>query len=132
MAYTRKRKTVTLEFGDEHGDFAGLEVEIASLSMGEFFEMSKLVHKDDMSEEGVEALLKAFDRVLIGWNVEEEDGTPVPATFGGLMSMDLEFNLKIIETWLKAVSPPEATSDLGKDSTSGDRFPGQPVTMEAL
>lgn len=132
MAYTRKRKTVVLEFDNEDGDFAGLEVEIASLPMGEFFELSKAVHKKDMSEKEVATLLKAFDRVLVAWNVEEEDGAPVPATFDGLMSMDLEFNLKVIGAWLKAVAPPEAGSDLGKGSPSGKPFPGRPVTMEAL
>ncbi|MER7234025.1 hypothetical protein ABT348_24120 [Streptomyces olivaceus] len=132
MAYTRKRRTVTLEFGDEQGEFAGLEVEVKSLSMGEFFKMSKLVHKREMSEQEVESLLRTFSNKLVAWNVEDEDGTRVPASFDGLMAMDLEFNLKIIEVWLKAIAPPEATSDLGKDSPSGEQFPGQPATMEAL
>ncbi|MFF7734264.1 hypothetical protein [Streptomyces sp. NPDC007984] len=132
MGYKRKRPTVTLEFTDEDGDFAGLEVEVKSLPMGEFFELSRLVRKKNMTDEEVEKLLRAFARVLVRWNLENEDDTPVPATYEGLMGEDLAFNIKLIGTWLKAIAPPDEGSDLGKDSPSGGNFPGRPLTMEAL
>ena len=132
MGYTRKRKTFVLEFENEDGEFAGLEVEVTSLPMGEFLEFSTLAGKKDMGDADVHRLLKAFTRVLVRWNVEEEDGTPVPANLDGLLSMDLEFNLKLIGAWMKVVSPPAEGSELGKGSSSGESFPGRPLTMEAL
>lgn len=132
MAYKRKRRTVTLEFTDEQGEFAGLEVEAASLPLGEFFKLSKAVSKGDVTEREMEMLLGTFARSLVSWNVVEEDGTPVPANYDGIMTMDLDFVLKLVDTWLRAVSPPDPGSDLGKGSPSGKPFPGRPVTMEAL
>lgn len=82
--YRRKPKGYRLHFEGE--EFEGLEVSATSLSLGDFLEVSSLAAKvgesgRNVSAEEASKLFITFSDSLIDWNLEEEDGTPVPAKY---------------------------------------------------
>jgi hypothetical protein len=111
--YTRKPKTYRLVFDD--GDLAGLEVTAKGMSLGGFLELAALadgvdldnVKPEDLGKVG--ALFERFARCLIAWNLRGEDGQPVPADHGGLMSQDLEFAMAVFTAWSEAVAAVDPT-----------------------
>lgn len=91
-----KRKQYKLIFKDD--DLDGVEITVRSLSSGQLIEL-----QDAQSSGLHEKLTSMFADKLVGWNVEDEDGTPVPGTLEGIRSMDLDFNNKVINAWTDAV-----------------------------
>jgi hypothetical protein len=130
MGYTRKPKIYNLVFGPE-SDYDGLEVNVTSMPVGELMDIAELQEKaggDDL--EAITKLLEQFASHLKGWNLEEEDGNPVPATFEGLRGQDLEFVLALISHWTEAIA--SVAQDLGKGSKSGGTSVEERLPMEAL
>lgn len=137
MGYVRD-KTFRLTWDDDT-EFAGLEVRAKSLSIDNFLRVAPLMElagkdrdgfsADDMAQ--IDEIFTVFAGALVDWNLEQEDGTPVPATREGLGRQDLAFGLAVAMQWLKtvvAVSP-----DLGKDLPSGETFPEESgLPMEPL
>src|SRR4051794_14536511 len=128
MGYVRKARVfkITWEDGTE---LAGLEVRAKSVPMGEFLEFEEYAEKIDKGDvPATRALLGMFAGVLVSWNLEVETVVngetvtqPVPATLDGLLSQDLEFVLAVVDKWMSAAAG--VPDDLGKGSTSGERFP---------
>lgn len=108
MGYVPKRTLYKLDFSQtEH---AGLEVTTKSATMAALLDILSL--SDNVEQAGVknvdrdqlEKLFGLFDEVLVSWNVEEEDGTPVPATKAGLLSQDPGFVMEVIGAWGTAMA----------------------------
>ena len=116
MGYRAPRKTFRLVFEDE--DRAGLEVRARSASVGRLLEIEE---KD--GAESVRMLFEAFADALEGWNLEDEDGNPVPATLAGLMSLDLDFATDLVAAWKEGITgisgPLERKSNGGAPSPDG-------------
>lgn len=122
MGYRRSPKVYRLQFADE--EFAGLEVMVRSMPVGEFLALARLqstLDQDNPDPGEIEQLFKTFQSKLIGWNLEDERGEKMPATVQSLYAQDLEFVLAMIGAWVEAMGG--VSSDLGKDSTSGETFP---------
>jgi hypothetical protein len=102
MGYQRKPTIYRLLFPD---DFPELEVFARSVSIEEYLKIAKLA--DQMTskpgEEQVRELFTWFARRLVRWNLEDEDGKPVPATLKGLMGEELPFVFKIVMAWVNKV-----------------------------
>lgn len=128
MGYTRKQRTFVLEFDDE--EYEGLEIEMKSLPLGDFIKVSKLMDEEGKSDGQVEDMIKMFQKSIIRWNMQEEDGTPIPVTHEGLMTCDLSFILAAINGWVQGIS--SVSKSLGKDSNSGGTSPMPQLPMEAL
>lgn len=132
--YVRKRRIIDLDFSTRGEDFAGLEVKARSISMGELLRVSELLELKVFGLIKVENVPKARELLellagaLVEWNVTEEDGTPVPRTVEGLLSLDDDFNHDLIGSWLLALSavPPP----LDKPSPDGDPSLEQNIPME--
>jgi len=103
VGYKPKRTLYKLHF--ENPDLEGLEVVTRSVSMeglvkllglAEGFEAAdeRQLTAEDMAK--VEELLRLFARMLVEWNVEDDDDQPVPANYEGLASQDFAFVLEII------------------------------------
>jgi hypothetical protein len=108
MGYKPKRTLYKLTFDDP--DLDGLEVETRSVSIDGLLSFFDLLEKAQaMDEEAPDLTVFAdvaerFAKVLVRWNVEEDDGTPVPATAGGLLSQDIGFMVQILDAWTAAMS----------------------------
>jgi hypothetical protein len=121
MGYVPRRTLYKLDFSEtEH---AGLEVVTRSASMAALLDIMTLA--DEVESAGVkkagradlDRLFALFDEVLHDWNVETEDGEPVPPTMEGLLSQDPSFVMTVITAWGQAMT--RAPADLGKGSGSG-------------
>jgi hypothetical protein len=111
VGYRAPVKAYRLKFADE--DMAGLEVTARSLPIGEFLKLSDLagLAQDDPAamSKGATETFRVLAGALMSWNLEDEQGQPVPATYEGIVSQDLDFVMKIVNAWMSAmtdVAPP--------------------------
>lgn len=126
--YRKIPRIYTLKFDKE---FEGLEVRLKSIKIGEMRRMLRLIDSDeDNTTEVLDGMVALISKGLVSWNLLEEDGSPTPATAEEVDELDFDLLKTILDEWLDQVSGPG--EDLGKDSLSGEKFPGQPPTMEAL
>lgn len=116
MGYVRKKKVFVLNFEDE--DLEGLVVKATTVSTEQLLEIEgslsqiKKVDKDKVRE-----ILSTFAKVLVSWNLEDEEGAPVPCSLDGLLGQDFEFVLAILYGWIEGVS--SVAAPLDKKSSNG-------------
>ena len=104
MGFRHEPKTFSLVFDDP--DLEGLEVKARSLSIGE-------LNDDDIQ------VFESFAKALVSWNLEDEDGNPLPPTLEIIQSYpDLGFMSALSNAWLNAVMG--VNQELGKGSGSGE------------
>jgi hypothetical protein len=127
-------KTYKLKF-EQH---PGLEVETRSTSVGELFEILPLADqvKATAPKEAVEQLFGWFAKLLISWNLEHADGSPVPPTYEGLMTQDLGFALTVTMGWVVRIAAEQGV-DLAQvfptaAPKNGAAANGRPSTEAAL
>lgn len=110
MGFKRNPKIYNLVF-DETTSWPGLEVQVRTLTMGQLVSVWS-------GEGGTSA--KTFDLFmsrLVGWNLEDEDGNPVPVTREAVEAEDDDMVVAIQKRWTDAVLGVPAP--LGGDSNSG-------------
>lgn len=150
MGFQRNR-TYLLVFEDE--DLQGLEVRARPAAAGHLLNLIELV---DRVEQGggknitdVMKLIRMFagcplncdweheeengnhyvNRVK-SWNLEDEDGNPIPTDYHGVMSQDLDFVTSMIHAWIDAQVG--VSDELGKGSNSGGPSEEVKIPMETL
>lgn len=141
MGYRPQRKILKLRFED-YPEYEGLVVRARSLNVGTFMRLNALsVRAASVLKRGIEnvegedlaaidELFQVFATSLVDWNLEDEDtGEPVPATFDGVKSQDLDFIFPIINAWFTAMA--QVSSPLGQRSSNGVRSLEQSIPMEA-
>lgn len=125
MGYRRKRAEqpiYRLVFAD--AELAGLEVDCQPAPLGvvqDFTKLAEFVGTPAQELAATTMVLETFARSLVAWNLEDEDGTPVPATIEGLLTQDTPFVMQIIEAWL--VNTIRAGQDDDDDGTAGAAVP---------
>jgi hypothetical protein len=145
VAYVRKPKVFKVSFEEPHF-LAGLTLQTHAVSVREFAEFGiKLSDAARIEQAGTDAeklrglgaLIDSLDQVrqmfaekLISWDMEEEDGSPTPATLDGVMSLDDQEFYGIVGEWMTAVGGVDES--LGKDSGSGGTSPELSALMEPL
>lgn len=112
MGYRPKKKIYTLAFEGE--EYEGLEVKIRGLNTGQVMDIDAA--RADGGDSAIVAMLQLMAEQLVEWNVEDDEGQPVPTTFEGVRSLDIEFNWAIIDAWQTAAAGVKAPLD--SDSTS--------------
>src|SRR5215472_15455339 len=118
-----KRRQYKLVFQDEN--MAGVEITVRSLTSGQLIDLQKA------QEEGLhEQLTSMLAEKLVGWNVEDEDGTAIPPTLDGIRSMDIDFNNTVIKAWTNAVIGVKAP--LPQPSNDGQPSVEASIPMETL
>lgn len=121
MGYVPKKKTYPLDFtGTEH---EGLEITVRDMSTDELISMP-----DSTTHE---VLVGAFAGQLVSWNLETEDGTPIPPTPENVRRQDRSMNQLIIERWLDALNGVPA-GPLPQPSPAGEPSPAVSIPMEPL
>jgi hypothetical protein len=100
--YKPKFKTYKLFFADPEMD--GLEVTARSIPVGPLLELSVTDPEQDPYKS-----VRHFADALVDWNIEDDDGNPVPANLEGLATLEIDFVLEVVRAWtqaLTAVRPP--------------------------
>ncbi len=131
MGFVR-RKTYDLRFGDP--SLGGLQVSIRACDVGTMLEVRTLSRAGFMgleeANEHVQRMITILTEHLVGWNLETEDGQPVPATEEGLRRQDRELLAEIVTTWRDAVEG--VSAPLLMPSPSGGMSAVASIPMETL
>lgn len=111
MGFTARRRTYQLPLGD---DFAGLEATVSSVSIGEYLKLSGLSGEPV----GITYAVEQFLANLVDWNLEDEDGKPIPTSQAGEQDKELVFALT--SAWVSSLhgvpAPLEPSSPAGEPS----------------
>lgn len=126
MGYKRERKIFKLVFEDP--DMDGLIVRCRSTSVQQFIDIKTMADGAKDEIDGVRALLTTFATVIHDWNMEEDDGTPVPHTAETLLNEDFDFVMAMINAWTEAMAG--VAKDLGKESTPAGTPPAESTLSE--
>lgn len=121
------RKTPTIYTLTNVKDEDGLVVRMKAIRVGRLRKLMAVLSDDEAQLDEMFSLLLEG---LVSWNLEDEDGVPVPTTMEGLEQQEIPLILNILTEWLENMTGPD--QELGKGSPSGVQFPGRPLTMEAL
>lgn len=130
--YTRAR-TLKLTWAD--GEFAGLEIRAKRSSVETFFQFAPVIDGgiDTSTPEGraefLELLLQ-FGGYLVSWNLEDEDGKPIPCTPEEFKGMDPRFVREVLDQWAEAIAG--VAAPLEQPSPSGEPFPEASLPMDTL
>lgn len=101
----------------------GLVVKVRSVSVDELLIVSQradVVSNGAIDPASMSELLDLVAGLILGWNLETSDGTPIPADRAQLGRLDLSVLLPILNGIVSAISGAVQDSDLGKDLTSGE------------
>lgn len=111
--------------------YEGLVVRMKSIKIGKMRRVMAMLDDDDRKlTEVTDEMVEAVAANLVSWTLEDEEGNPLPATREEVEELELDMLTDILGEWLDRMTGP--SDDLGKDSSAGEKFPGQPLTMEAL
>ena len=107
MGFVKKSKVYRLTFEDP--ELEGLVIRARGVSIARFLDITQMAEGASATTTAEDVtrmrdLFKVFAAVLVDWNMEDEDGTPVRATLDGVQSMDLEFFFIVFDAWMNAVA----------------------------
>lgn len=133
-----RRPTTLVTFPEGH-QFHGLEARCRMVSFERMLSIQELLAtlpdgqqqaSAEETQKHLRMLANLFGDVLTAWNLEEDDGTPVPATADQLVKEGWELVLALVMQWMHTVAGVDEA--LGKDSNSGGQFPAVSIPMETL
>lgn len=130
--YKRQRTTYKLKFADPAME--GLEVVARSASVQTLLKITSLADaaSENPETQVVHEVLALFGDALVSWNLEDDDGNPVPADAMGLASQDMDFVMAVIMAWVQAVSqvapPLPAASSNGHKPGLEASLPMEPLS----
>jgi hypothetical protein len=132
MGFKPKRKLYKLTWAADT-DYDGMEVTMTSIPTGTILELEELTTRSDAAKADsgtFRRLLEVLGSAMLSWNVETDDGEPIPAGQEGLKTQDADLIMAIIAAWTSAMSGVPAPLD-GR-STSGGSFPEANLPMAPL
>jgi hypothetical protein len=137
--YQRKPKLYELKFED----YPGFEVTMKGLSIESFMSLARQASGmrglDLKNAEGadlekamdqIDGLFTRFAKSLKAWNLDDDDGQPVPETADGVRSQDLDFILEITMAWMDAIASVDIP--LPQPANGSGTFPEGSLPMEPL
>jgi hypothetical protein len=142
--YKPKRTLYKLDFSEtEH---AGLEITARGTSMDGLLRLMEIADEldgieelDSLADAGKIAekmgeLFAPFARVLVAWNVIDDDDRPVPANLEGLMSQEPEFVGFVLSKYCQAMTqaPPPLPASLPSGGTSPEELAAMAASSSAL
>jgi hypothetical protein len=123
MGYRPKRRIYNLDFTGT--DYEGLQASVRGMTVGEELELDEADLTGDL-------VVKTLVKRLVSWNVEDEQGNPVPCTFEGVCTQDGAMVLAIINALRQASSgvpdPLPQSSPSGEPSPVASAIPMEPLS----
>lgn len=127
MGYRKSINVITLDMNEK---YPGLVIRMKSPSLGKLRKLMMTLENEDLSHEMIGGIIDLISGHLLSWTLEDENGRELPCNADEVGDLDLPMLMELAFAWIGKVS--NVDDDLGKGSQSGEQFPGQPVTMEAL
>lgn len=129
MGFRKEATHFKLNFEDP--DLKGLEVTTKSLSVKELMNLARMQATIDPAKGDVDQLDEAASIYqfladsLVEWNLETENGDPVPANYDGIMSQETDFISKIVVAWMTTVAgvPKDSNETSSASETSEASIP---------
>ena len=85
----------------EGTDYDGAEIRVRlSVTFAQFIALRESAQGED--QEGMARLFG--ENVLMDWNLEDADGTPIPANGDGMMALPLDLTNRVVQHWVEAVA----------------------------
>lgn len=115
----RNRKIILLRFEDD----PDIEIYCRSASVGKFIEVAEWADKMQAGQLGIEGISQAMTWLagrIISWNIEDDDGKPIPVSKEYLLDEDIDFQIRAFMGWVTGVSksmslPEPETAATGPD-----------------
>ncbi|MET8475436.1 hypothetical protein ABZY90_19530 [Streptomyces sp. NPDC006422] len=122
----RESSTITIRFepGDE---YHGLEAQVRSMSIAEWLNASGL---DGGEGDNTGTTIERFCRALISWNLEDEQGRPVPVA--DAPNRDARLIRRLNNAWVESLTGVHTGDPLPETSSSGETSPAPPIPMAPL
>ena len=141
MGFKPKRPTFKFVDWPDDSELAGLEIRARGVPTGTLLDLMDLaavlegkdaadVELDPEQMRAMRELFAGFSKALVSWNIEDDDGTAVPATLEGLLGQDFQMVMTIVMTWLDVIGGIAAPLD--HLSTGGRPSPVELPPMEPL
>jgi hypothetical protein len=99
MGFQFKAPRVNIAFEEGH-EYHGLEVSLRKLNLQEFLDINGIGEVEDMH---AGHQLKTMGEKLIAWNLEDEEGNPIPPTPDAVLLQDKDLMIAICTAWLDAL-----------------------------
>ena len=129
MGYTAKLKTYLIKFEEGH-EHHGAEARLRGMTYGEWEHVTGL-DGGEGDTNGAAAVRRFVDH-LISWNLEDEDGKPVPMTMDAVKEMDKDLIKNLNNAWINTLVGVHESDPLEESSPSGGPSLVESVPMEAL
>lgn len=124
QGYRRQRTVYTVRYAQH----PGLWVRAKAPSTQTYIDLAS--KGENPNVETVIEMARTFIDNVLDWNLEDEDGTPVPTTMEALLAEEWDFMEDLVQGWMEAVA---GTGDsLKKDSPGGERVIMDSIPMEPL
>jgi hypothetical protein len=129
MGYKAKLKTYLVRFDEGH-EFHGAEARLSGMTYGEW-EVAAGLDGGDGDTNGAASVRRFVDH-LISWNIEEEDGKPLPTTMDAVKTIDHDLVTALNNAWIRTLIGVHDADPLPESSPSGEPSLVESVPMEAL
>ncbi len=114
--FRREKPLYKLNFETE--DLDGLVVMAKSMPLRDFLFLVKVSQNADTGDPGaIEEMYQKIAAVLVSWNLEDEGGEPVPATYEGLARQDLQLANAIVGAYQQALAEVPKSSPTGSSGS---------------
>ncbi|WP_055696487.1 hypothetical protein [Streptomyces silaceus] len=108
--YRPKRRIYDLDFSDHPDpDMHGLRVKLRHVDTGQALALDAAL--EEGGDAGLKATLEILAAQLIEWNVEDDQGQPVPVGIDAVMAQEVDFNMTIVNAWREAIAGVPAPLD---------------------
>lgn len=136
MGYSKtiRRLEVSLQGHDVYGQDDEYPVAYArGKTLAEYLDLMGLTGSDEADEKrGIVTQLEEFGDSLTSWNLEDEDGTPIPCTREALFTrVDNDLALALAKQWLDVLGG-KVDSPLPQSSPAGELSPVASIPTEVL
>ena len=121
MGYRPKRRVYALDFTGT--EYEGLQASVRGMTVAEELELDGVDMDADL-------IVKTLVKRLVSWNVEDDQGQPVPTTYEGVCTQDVAMILAMLDAVRKANSG--VSDPLPQSSPSGEPSPVASIPMEPL
>jgi hypothetical protein len=118
MGYKPPKTVYKLDFSEtEH---AGLEVAVRAGAIGDLLALQELADQDALTAAEARQMFSGFASLLVSWNVEDDDGRPVPPGYEGVAAQETGFIKAIITAFYEnvAAAPPPLPGTSSSGTTS--------------
>lgn len=117
MGYRRNR-TVPLVFT---GEMAGFEATARVISLDDWLEVAEMcattIYYVPSNKERIDRLNELCVASLTAWNLENDDGTPVPVSLEAFRAQDRWFQAAVLDAWVDQMV--QVSDPLDQPSSSG-------------